>query len=83
MQVQGRDPPHVFYTVTQLAAITSLRGWSNLSVKVVGVLCNINIDEKAAALHEFGEPHQPVFIMVSRVFSFTVSSLVREAEGGP
>lgn len=33
-------------------------------MKVVGVLCNINTAEKMAALHEFGEPHQPVFIMV-------------------
>lgn len=52
-------------------------------MKVVGVLCNINTAEKMAALHEFGEPHQPVFIMVSRVFIFTVSSVVRKAGGGP
>lgn len=74
MPPQPTLAPHVSYTVTQLVAVTSLKGWSNLKVKVIGVLCNIDIDKKRVALHEVGQPHHPVFIMVSKFFTFTVSS---------
>lgn len=72
MKKQSTQAPHVSYTVTQLAAVVSLRGWTNLKVKVVGVMCNIDTDKKTVALHEVGEPHSLVFIMVSKVFLFTV-----------
>lgn len=75
MQCHPTQAPFVPYTVTQLVAITSLQGWSNLKVKVIGVLCNIDSDKKTVALHEVGQPHHPVFIMVSKDFIFTSSSV--------
>lgn len=47
-------------------------------MKVIGVLCNIDVDKKRVALHEVGQPHHPVFIMVSKFFTFTVSSNVEK-----
>ena len=67
-------PPHVPYTVTELAAVVSLRRWTNLRVKAVGILCSVDGVKKTVALHEVGIPHNPVSILVSRtVFQFSHS----------
>lgn len=68
MQQERTEAPHVSYSVTELAAVTSLRGWSNPRVKVIGVLCSADAVEKTVALHEVGRPHNPVLIMVSEIF---------------
>lgn len=59
--------PYVSYSVTDLAAVVSLRRWTNLKVKVVGILCTVDGVKRTVALHEVGIPHNPVSIMVSRI----------------
>ncbi|KAK8384047.1 hypothetical protein O3P69_016050 [Scylla paramamosain] len=62
-QKQNIEAPHVSYSVTELAAAVSLRRWSNLKVKVIGVLCTVDEVKRTVALHEVGIPHNPVLVM--------------------
>lgn len=62
--------PYVPYSVTDLAAVVSLRRWTNLKVKVVGILCTVDGVKRTVALHEVGIPHNPVSIMSGTVLSY-------------
>uniref|UniRef100_A0A0P4W0C4 Uncharacterized protein n=1 Tax=Scylla olivacea TaxID=85551 RepID=A0A0P4W0C4_SCYOL len=63
-QKQNIEAPHVSYSVTELAAVVSLQRWSNLKVKVIGVLCTVDVVKRTVALHEVGIRHNPVLVMV-------------------
>ena len=59
MQHDKIGAPYVLYNVTKAAAVASLQRWSNLKVKVVGVLCETDDAKKRAALMGSWETAQP------------------------
>lgn len=69
MRVPACSPPHVAFTVSELAAVTSVQGWSNRKVKVVGRLRDLDPVSKLAVLESLAEPEGVFQIKVSRPFS--------------
>ncbi|KAG0718964.1 hypothetical protein GWK47_051468 [Chionoecetes opilio] len=62
----GKTKPHYeYYTVAELAGVTSLRGWPNRRVKVIGMFHSAEDDGIThMALHEGGNANDPVNIRV-------------------
>ena len=58
------EAAYIHYTVTELSGVTSLEGWRNTQVSVVGMLCHIDLEKKTSVLHETGQLHHSVKIMV-------------------
>lgn len=68
MRVPACSLPHVAFTVSELAAVTSVQGWSNRKVKVIGRLRNYDPTNKLAVLESVAEQEGVFQIKVSWLF---------------
>lgn len=57
--------PHVAFTVSELAAVTSVQGWRNRKVKVIGRLRDYDPTSKLAVLESVAEQEGVFQIKVS------------------
>lgn len=68
MRVPACSLPHVAFTVSELAAVTSVQGWSNRKVKVIGRLRDYDPTNKLAVLESVAEQEGVFQIKVSWLF---------------
>ncbi|XP_047479118.1 uncharacterized protein LOC125032132 isoform X1 [Penaeus chinensis] len=74
MRVPACSLPHVAFTVSELAAVTSVQGWSNRKVKVIGRLRDYDPTNKLAVLESVAE-QEGVFQIKVNVIAIDISCI--------
>ncbi|XP_037802425.1 uncharacterized protein LOC119597054 [Penaeus monodon] len=72
MRVPACSLPHVAFTVSELAAVTSVQGWRNRKVKVIGRLRDYDPTSKLAVLESVAE-QEGVFQIKVNVIAIDIS----------